>query len=51
MHNDFTLFLRTYPNGQKVFHYLAYDEDGIRRGRGLPKPHPGLRLGTTATHC
>jgi integrase len=32
MHNDFTLFLRKYPNGKKVFFYYAYDEKGIRRG-------------------
>ena len=32
MHNDFTLFLREYPNGKKVFFYYTYDEDGRRRG-------------------
>ena len=32
MHNDFTLFLREYPNGKKVFFYYAYDENGKRRG-------------------
>ena len=32
MHNDFTLFLRKYPNGRKVFFYYAYDENGKRRG-------------------
>ena len=32
MHNDFTLFLREYPNGKKVFFYYAYDESGKRRG-------------------
>ena len=32
MHNDFTLFLREYPNGKKVFFYYAYDKEGRRRG-------------------
>jgi integrase len=32
MHNDFTLFLRDYPNGKKVYFYYAYDENGQRRG-------------------
>jgi len=32
MHNDFTLFTRTYPNGTSVVFYYAYDEDGVRRG-------------------
>jgi len=32
MHNDFTLFTRTYPNGTKVVFYHAYDEDGRRVG-------------------
>ena len=32
MHNDFTLFLREYPNGKKVFFYYTYDEEGLRRG-------------------
>jgi integrase len=32
MHNDFTLFLREYPNGKKVFFYYTYDEAGNRRG-------------------
>jgi integrase len=32
MHNDFTLFMRTYPNGTKVVFYHAYDEDGKRVG-------------------
>jgi integrase len=32
MHNDFTVFLREYPNGKKVFFYYAYDRDGVRRG-------------------
>jgi integrase len=32
MHNDFTLFLRKYPNGQEVYFYYTYDEDGARRG-------------------
>jgi integrase len=32
MHNDFTLFVRTYPNGTKVVFYHAYNEDGKRVG-------------------
>ena len=32
MHNDFTLFMRTYPNGTKVVFYHAYDKDGKRVG-------------------
>ena len=32
MHNDFTLFKRTYPNGTKVVFYHAYDENGKRVG-------------------
>ena len=32
MHNDFTLFTRTYPNGTKVVFYHAYDGDGKRVG-------------------
>jgi hypothetical protein len=32
MWNDFTLFLREYPNGKKVFFYYAYDGNGDRRG-------------------
>ena len=32
MHNDFTLFVRTYPNGKKVVFYHAYDENGKRVG-------------------
>jgi hypothetical protein len=32
MHNDFTLFYRTYPNGTKVVFYHAYDENGKRVG-------------------
>jgi integrase len=32
MRNDFTLFLRKYPNGSKVFFYYAYDENGQRQG-------------------
>jgi integrase len=32
MHNDFTLFLREYPNGRKVYFYYTYDEKGARRG-------------------
>jgi integrase len=32
MHNDFTLFMRTYPNGTKVVFYHTYDENGKRVG-------------------
>lgn len=32
MHNDFTLFMRTYPNGKKVVFYHAYDADDNRVG-------------------
>jgi len=32
MHNDFTLFTRTYPNGTKVVFYHAYDGEGKRVG-------------------
>jgi len=32
MHNDFTLFTRTYPNGTRVVFYHAYNEDGKRVG-------------------
>jgi integrase len=32
MRNDFTLFMREYPNGKKVCFYYAYDKDGIRQG-------------------
>jgi integrase len=32
MHNDFTLFLRVYPNGKKTVFYYVYDENGVRRG-------------------
>ncbi|GHU62668.1 hypothetical protein FACS189445_5760 [Spirochaetia bacterium] len=32
MHNDYTLFNRTYPNGKKVVFYYAYDENEIRQG-------------------
>ncbi|GHU85509.1 hypothetical protein FACS189473_4570 [Spirochaetia bacterium] len=32
MHNDYTLFNRTYPNGKKVVFYYAYDEQDNRRG-------------------
>ena len=32
MHNTFTVFLRKYPSGKKVFFYYTYDEDGQRRG-------------------
>jgi integrase len=37
MHNDFTLLLRTYPNGKKVWFYYAYDEEGRRRGAWTTK--------------
>jgi integrase len=32
MHNDYTLFWRTYPNGKKVVFYYAYDDKGARQG-------------------
>jgi integrase len=32
MHNDFTLFKRTVPSGEKVVYYYAYTDDGKRRG-------------------
>jgi integrase len=32
MHNDFTLFYRVVPSGQKVVYYYAYDDDGVRIG-------------------
>jgi integrase len=32
MHNDYTLFWRTYPNGKKVVFYYAYDEKDRRQG-------------------
>ncbi|MCL2044598.1 MAG: tyrosine-type recombinase/integrase [Treponema sp.] len=32
MHNDFTLFTRTYPNGTKVVFFHAYDDDDVRVG-------------------
>ena len=32
MRNDFTLFLRSYPNGRQVYFYYTYDKDGRRRG-------------------
>jgi integrase len=32
MHNDFTLFMRTYPNGTKVVFYHAYDDNDRRVG-------------------
>jgi integrase len=32
MHNDFTLFLREYPNGTKVYFYYAYDDKEERKG-------------------
>jgi integrase len=35
MHNVFTLFLREYPNGKKVYFYYAYDNEGQRRGLSL----------------
>jgi hypothetical protein len=30
MHNDYTLFWRTYPNGKKVVFYYAYDDKDVR---------------------
>jgi hypothetical protein len=32
MHNDFTLFLRKYPNGKEVYFYYVRDENGVRQG-------------------
>jgi integrase len=32
MHNDYTLFWRTYPNGKKVVFYYAYDDKDTRQG-------------------
>jgi integrase len=32
MHNDFTLFTRTYPNGTKVVFYHTYNDEGVRVG-------------------
>ena len=32
MHNDFTLFMRTYPNGTKVVFYHAYNDEDVRVG-------------------
>ena len=32
MRNDFTLFLRKYPNGKEVYFYYARDENGARQG-------------------
>ena len=32
MHNDFTLFMRTYPNGTRVVFYHAYNEKDERVG-------------------
>jgi hypothetical protein len=32
MHNDYTLFWRTYPNGTKAVFYYAYDDKDVRRG-------------------
>ena len=32
MHNDFTIFSRVVPSGQRVMYYYAYDGDGERRG-------------------
>ena len=37
MRNDFTLFLRKYPNGKEVYFYYAYDEEGRRRGAWTTK--------------
>jgi hypothetical protein len=32
MYNDFTLFIRKYPNGNKVVFYYAYDDKDMRLG-------------------
>ena len=32
MRNDFTLFLRKYPNGKEVYFYYVRDENGVRQG-------------------
>jgi integrase len=32
MHNDYTLFCRSYPNGTKAVFYYAYDDGGVRQG-------------------
>jgi integrase len=32
MHNDYTLFWRTYPNGKKTVFYYAYDDKDNRQG-------------------
>ncbi|GHU13618.1 hypothetical protein FACS1894161_3760 [Spirochaetia bacterium] len=32
MHNDFTLFKRKVPSGEKVVYYYAYDDEGKRHG-------------------
>jgi integrase len=32
IHNDFTLYWRVVPSGKRVVYYVAYDEDGNRRG-------------------
>jgi hypothetical protein len=32
MHNDYTLFWQTYPNGKQVMFYYAYDDTDVRQG-------------------
>jgi hypothetical protein len=32
MHNDYTLFWRSYPSGKKAVCYYTYDDTGVRRG-------------------
>jgi len=48
MHNDFTLFMRTYPNGKKVVFYHAYNEDGKRVG---PWTTNSLTLTAARNYC
>jgi len=48
MHNDFTLFMRTYPNGTKVVFYHAYDKDGKRVG---PWTTNSLTLTAARNYC
>jgi integrase len=48
MHNDFTLFMRTYPNGKKVVFYHAYDNDGNRVG---PWTTNNLTLTAARNYC
>jgi integrase len=48
MHNDFTLFMRTYPNGKKVVFYHAYDDEGKRVG---PWTTNSLTLTAARNYC